>query len=241
MPASAGTRLYVGPIGKKHWQAWRSSRPVSIRPTGDSSALELAAFLAAAVVAMSRSSGDGSSTFPIAFASCYFGDADFVPQWSHKHMERLESQVAEYSNRATTWLLDVAENEHRLPDALRIASRMPGGGVRSSRDRLMLKMLGRGIGPGAILPLRIGELEVNGFNDLFDQSWSAKRLFAMDDEDADDFWTLVEASESLEGFLFSRVGDGEPYGRHGLSRSEFDAIVALRTAEHPLDDKRVAA
>ena len=89
--------------------------------------------------------------------------------------------------------------------------------------------------------MRIEELEVIGFNALFDQSWSANRLFAMDDEDADDFWTLVEASESLEGFLFSRVGDGEPYGRHGLSRSEFDAIVALRTAEHPLDDKRVAA
>ena len=145
-------------------------------------------------------------------------DGEFAPE--EKATEaRLWSQVETVSIRDMDWEFGF-EHEHRFCDAFRLARRIVGRDVHSARDRLLLKMTGRGLGQGATLPLRVENLDVDAFDHLFDRSWTSDLpILKMDSGDADDLWTLVRANEGSEGFLFSPIEDGRSYGHRGLTRS----------------------
>ena len=94
----------------------------------------------------------------------------------------------------------------------------------------MLKMLGRGVGPGALLSMRLDSLRIDEINDVYDRGWDDSRpAYSMDSRDPVDLWTLVRASRTLDGFLFAPL-EGH-YGARPLSRAEIGAVLAARAAE----------
>ena len=226
-------RPYLGPAREGHWRAWRQDGPITVRRKDESPALQLADMMASFAHRLRRRTDDDAFDGAEAhYEVHYLGDDEFAPEgWGKATEARSWSQVEMASERDMNWEFE-AEQEHRLCDALRLARRIVGRDVRSARDRLLLKMTGRGLGAGATLPLRVEALDVDAFDHLFDRSWTSDTpILKMDSTDANDLWTLARANERSEGFLFSPIEDGRSYGRRGLTRSEYDAILHARLAE----------
>ena len=59
-------------------------------------------------------------------------------------------------------------------------------------------------------------------------------VYRMDSQDASDLWTLVRASQTLEGFLFAPLKG--VYGARALDRANIGAMLAERSARHLQDE-----
>ncbi len=218
------------------WRAWRASRPVAFLDRNAHPALQLAALIGFAAVAVNGWPEDVGASPRNLIAQNYYGDVCFSKEHAAAWKKLLMGYAMESSDRDTAWSF-APELGDRLPDGLRLATLIDGCDMRSTRDRLLMKMTGRGLGAGAILALRIEALDVDPHGALFDRDWNtAVPILEMDSVDETDLWRLVRRNERLDGFLFSPLDDSVPYGRNRLSRAQFNAILAERLAEFAARD-----
>ncbi len=207
-----------------HWAAWRSRPPV--RAGARNSAMDVAALLARAAYLFAKSERDDEeATLGREIRRRFIGDGLFKAATYYAVEERYHW---DYINLRDNWRPADWEDDHPN-DMARLAHSMRGEDLECRRDRLLCKMLSRGVPPDQTLALRPRRLHVDGVGHCF-LAWQGRRflLCVLDTSDLIDLWALVRVVPDFDDPLFARVESDGSYGHMRMERGDLTAMLVRR-------------
>lgn len=116
-------------------------------------------------------------------------------------------------------------------DMARLAADMVGQDLKTRRDRLLCKVLSRGVPLGRALAWSPCQLRVDGAANLHMAMGDRRYLLcALDNYDLRDFREVVRAIDHLAGPLFAKISPDGSYGDLPMDRGDVKALLARRNA-----------